>query len=361
MKNKIHRVSLGLLALMTLGGCASFNDCYYEKSQKVRAFKEYVHCGRPECSEYPRDYKKGWLDGFYEVATGGSDCPPSVAPARYYEPKAILKYHDKKRHDYYSGWQDGAARASQFPDTHYLRIYETEACPFPRCESPCTDGSCGSCGESFVGMSAAKEMIEAAPTPATPVAPATAAPTNYAAAPDVSPSAKQGDEASQETVVQLTTPEGEEVGRSSETADPAAPPSLPPQGLPTPPTPPGSMLADLPTLPMIPPPPAPQSAELAAAETVETPSAAATEDASDTPLVSIPGYRTTTQWTRPAARPITAQPAGFVRMVEPFKDVQPKRASTEGVEPIVIIEAPYQQFQLSDRESETKPVIQLVE
>lgn len=161
--NKSYPAAISLLALMTLGGCASINDCCYEKTQTVRAFKEYIKCGNPECSSYPHDYKCGWLDGFYEVATGGESCPPAVAPARYYKPDQILKHCDKKRHAYYSGWQDGASRASQFPDTHYLRIYETCECPFPRCDKPCGDGACAPCGVAFVGLSASAELIEAVP------------------------------------------------------------------------------------------------------------------------------------------------------------------------------------------------------
>lgn len=161
--NRHYPTAIGLLALMTLGGCASITDSCYEKTQTVRAFKEYIKCGKPECSSYPHDYKCGWIDGFYEVATGGECCPPAVAPARYYKPEQILKHCDNKRHAYYSGWQDGASRASQFPDTHYLRIYETCECPFPRCDKPCGDGTCGPCGVPFVGMSASEDMIEVLP------------------------------------------------------------------------------------------------------------------------------------------------------------------------------------------------------
>ena len=343
MKIEIHRVSLGLLALMTLGGCASFNDCYYEKTQRVRALKEYVHCGKPQCSEYPRDYKLGWIDGFYEVATGGSDCPPSVAPARYYEPKEILKYCDKRRHDYYSGWQDGAARASQFPDTHYLRIYETEECPFPRCEKPCSNGQCGPCREAFVGMTAATEMIEIAPT-----SPPTT--TSFESIQgDVTPTgANEATEWQSDTSVELTIPAVNDIEH--------APIETSSQSIPSP-GPTSNTLTDLPTLPMIPPAPtasAPQ--EIALTEPAAAKPAAS---ADDSPLISIPGYRATTQWNQSAAQPTKAQPVGFIRMVKPIQDAQAKRPSSDGTEPIVIVDAPYQHFQLNDNEA--KPVIQLVE
>lgn len=161
------------------------NDSCYEKTQSMRAVTQYMKCGNPECSAFPHDYKCGWIDGFYEVATGGNCCPPSFAPERYYRPSTILKDCDNRRHAYYSGWQDGAAHAEQFPDTHYLRIYETCECPFPRCEKPCVSGSygsCGPCGVEFVGMSASNEMIETVPVAmpvAMPVAPAMTQPGQY--------------------------------------------------------------------------------------------------------------------------------------------------------------------------------------
>ncbi len=169
MTNKNHGVALGLLALMTLGGCASINDRCYEKTQTARAIKEYIHCGNPGCSRYPHDYKRGWIDGFYEVATGGEPTPPAVAPSRYWNPEQILEDCDNRRHAYYSGWQDGACRAGRFPDTHYLKIYETCEKPFPRCDKPCADGTCGPCMDPFIGMSGMIESVHAFDVPPTPL------------------------------------------------------------------------------------------------------------------------------------------------------------------------------------------------
>ncbi|MCO8121625.1 hypothetical protein NHH03_07745 [Stieleria sp. TO1_6] len=133
--------------LLLMSGCASLGDYHYEHTQQLRARTQYHQAGNPGCSKYPKDYKKGWLHGFYEVSTGGNSCPPAVAPECYWKPGQILNDCDNRRHAYYSGWQDGAARASQFPDTHYLRIYETCECPFPRCD-------CKQCGTSPCGCQA---------------------------------------------------------------------------------------------------------------------------------------------------------------------------------------------------------------
>ncbi|MCA9139342.1 MAG: hypothetical protein KDB00_21355 [Planctomycetales bacterium] len=154
--------------LLIVSGCASLSDYHYEYTQHARARSQYREAGNPSCSKYPKDYKKGWIDGFYEVTTGGSTCPPAVAPECYWKPGQILNDCDNRRHEYYSGWQDGAARAGQFPDTHYLRIYETCECPFPRCQcngcghSPCScvSATCGTCQQE-TGMVYHSGTIEA--------------------------------------------------------------------------------------------------------------------------------------------------------------------------------------------------------
>jgi len=153
-KKNFYPSVLWIGGLLLFSGCASLSDYHYEYTQRLRARTQYHECGNPQCSQYPRDYKKGWLDGFYDVSTGGPDCPPAIAPCEYWKPGQILEHCDNRRHAYYSGWQDGAARASQFPDTHYLKIFETCECPFPRCEcvtcgqTPC---SCHGSGGSLPG------------------------------------------------------------------------------------------------------------------------------------------------------------------------------------------------------------------
>lgn len=158
-------LTLSICSLMLLSGCASLSDYHYEHTQKTRAKSQYRECGNPGCSRYPSDYKKGWIDGFYEVSTGGSSCPPAIAPARYWKPGQILDDCDNRRHAYYSGWQDGATRAIQFPDTHHLKIFETAECPFPRCQctfcgqTPCSCiGGCNECNQN--GMALHPDIIE---------------------------------------------------------------------------------------------------------------------------------------------------------------------------------------------------------
>ncbi len=160
MKREWIRTALATIGLISVVGCASMSDIRYESTQKARAVKQYVECGNPGCEKFPHDYKLGWLDGFYALSTGGPNCPPAVAPARYWNVRQQLKDCDGRRHSYYSGWQDGATRASQFPDTHHLKIFETCECTVPRCEMACGNGSCGPCGAGILGAPAYDQLIE---------------------------------------------------------------------------------------------------------------------------------------------------------------------------------------------------------
>lgn len=133
------QVFTGLIALAAFGplvGCASLADLEYESCQKLRAWHAF-HDYKATCNApTSMDYACGWKSGFYDVATGGNGCPPLTAPARYWKPGQILAHCDKDRKQWYVGFQDGAAYASRFPDTHYLKLWT------PPCQ-PCggqTDG-----------------------------------------------------------------------------------------------------------------------------------------------------------------------------------------------------------------------------
>lgn len=152
------RVTTFLLAgwlVIPMVGCANLHDVRYELSQKSRtlsAWRSFPDCAKDN-QNYPKDYERGWKDGFYDVTTGGTGCPPVVAPRCYWEPSQILDHCDNRRNAYYSGFQDGAAHASQFPDTHHLRPWGSCDCPLPTCQV-CPEGACG-CPIGACGLSSA--------------------------------------------------------------------------------------------------------------------------------------------------------------------------------------------------------------
>ena len=149
------RVTLLLLAgwiFVPMLGCASLQDVQYDLSQRSRVRSEWRSLpDRAKQSNSPIDYQRGWKDGFYEVTTGGSSCPPVVAPHHYWRPRQVINLCDSRRNAYYSGFQDGAAHASRFPDTHHLRAWGSCDCPLPSCQN-CPDSSCG-CPIGSCGMS----------------------------------------------------------------------------------------------------------------------------------------------------------------------------------------------------------------
>ena len=182
------------LAAAAVSGCVSLDDWAtiqddrYELTQRLRAKSEYRRAGKPGRGEYRHDFKRGWLDGFYDVATGGPCCPPVIAPQRYWSPDDVLENCDAPRAAYYAGWRHGAARSSQFPDTHHLRLHETSQCYLPRCERRCGEpgvtrcgcgiaGGCGgACGTSagsvstgWGGLVSDESLLESNPAP--PLAP----------------------------------------------------------------------------------------------------------------------------------------------------------------------------------------------
>ncbi len=160
------RVTTLLLAgwiLVPMLGCASLQDATYELSQRTRtssAWRSLPDCAKQSCN--PRDYQRGWKDGFYDVTTGGTGCPPVVAPPCFWLPSQIVRHCDNRRNAYYSGFQDGAAHAIRFPDTHHLKAWGSCDCPLPSCQN-CPESSCG-CPIGSCGMSTAPEPTAPEPT-----------------------------------------------------------------------------------------------------------------------------------------------------------------------------------------------------
>ena len=125
MWNKVvSRGKLSALALfLSLPGCTAISDCKYEVSQKVRtsqAWHEFDGC-QDEC--FTCDYQSGWKAGYYDVITGGTGCPPVIAPKKYWKPPVVFEHDPCRRNDWYCGFQDGAACAKCQPDYHYLQTF----------------------------------------------------------------------------------------------------------------------------------------------------------------------------------------------------------------------------------------------
>jgi hypothetical protein len=123
MRNMAVRAPLWKVValLLLVPGCTCISDCKYELDQKIRtanAWSTFDSGGCVSC-----DYKSGWKAGYYDVITGGTGCPPVIAPKKYWKPPVFCEHDPSKRNDWYCGFQDGAACAKCEPELHYLETF----------------------------------------------------------------------------------------------------------------------------------------------------------------------------------------------------------------------------------------------
>ncbi len=127
-----------LALLISLSGCTALSDCKYEVGQKIRTHQAWGEFDGCQSRCFTVDYSSGWKAGFYDVATGGTGCPPVFAPKKYWKPPVLCEYDPSRRDEWYTGFQDGAAYAKCQPDHHYLHPYlppqnccnvQTVSCP----------------------------------------------------------------------------------------------------------------------------------------------------------------------------------------------------------------------------------------
>lgn len=115
-----------IVTSLSITGCTSLCDAKYEMTQKIRTCKAWYEYDS-ECL-VTGDYKHGWKAGYYDVITGGTGCPPVVAPHKYWTPPVFTQYDPSRRDDWYRGFQDGAACAKCEPELHYLQTFMPRQC-----------------------------------------------------------------------------------------------------------------------------------------------------------------------------------------------------------------------------------------
>jgi hypothetical protein len=114
--------------LLTLSGCTALSDTKYELGQRIRAKHAWEEFNSCQCEPLTCDYACGWKAGYYDVATGGTGCPPVVAPKRYWKPPVFCEHDPSKRDDWYCGFSAGAACAQSQPDYHYVKACLPRVC-----------------------------------------------------------------------------------------------------------------------------------------------------------------------------------------------------------------------------------------
>jgi hypothetical protein len=110
-----HRLPLALAVVavwVTSSGCVTLRNCQSWCANKWTAHSAYKDCAcPPECISSERDYRKGWKDGYYEVATGGEGCLPPLPPECYWTPRYECDQGRAAIQTWYRGYQDGAHAA----------------------------------------------------------------------------------------------------------------------------------------------------------------------------------------------------------------------------------------------------------
>jgi hypothetical protein len=110
----------------------SLRRLHYRESQSMRTRSAWCdYDARFDCV-FSKDFKAGWLVGYYDVVTGGTGIPPIVPPKKYWRPAQVIDKCDAGRLEWYRGFQAGAECAGYVPDSHDIKLWMP-----PRCELAC--------------------------------------------------------------------------------------------------------------------------------------------------------------------------------------------------------------------------------
>ena len=124
---------LGLAAAAGgLSGCADFQDARFYCTNKVRAVCAYGDAAAACPGTPPHDYKKGWIDGYYDVLIGGGGLTPATPPNCYLAPEYQTPSGRESIEQYFRGFQDGVLSAQKSGYWVDVGVRPTAAaCPAP--------------------------------------------------------------------------------------------------------------------------------------------------------------------------------------------------------------------------------------
>lgn len=79
------------------------DSCFARKRAAVQAWYVWLQCRDQCCSERVSDYRRGFIQGYCDVALGGSSCLPCVPPRRYWG----WCYQNEKGQECVAAWYEG--------------------------------------------------------------------------------------------------------------------------------------------------------------------------------------------------------------------------------------------------------------
>lgn len=98
------------IVCVQLAGCATCHDLQYRAVQQVKTHNAWK-CSGGTSPCHPADFKDGWKEGYYSVATGGCGKLPPVPPKRYWKAKYQTPCGRDQVATWYRGFQEGVVVA----------------------------------------------------------------------------------------------------------------------------------------------------------------------------------------------------------------------------------------------------------
>jgi hypothetical protein len=114
---RIARIAVAIVLLISIalqGGCASLQDCKYSALNEYRANAAWLmsHANTKGAS-FPKEFGRGWRQGYFDVSMGRCGNVPPVPPRRYWSAHYNNCCGAQAIQDWYVGYQTGVIAAER--------------------------------------------------------------------------------------------------------------------------------------------------------------------------------------------------------------------------------------------------------
>lgn len=106
------KILTALIGLSACCGCHAAREHMRDTSLRYLAHRAYSLADRPGAHDpFPRDFRAGWEQAYYNVSIGLDPCPPSVPPECYWGTRFDTPAGRQRVDAWFRGYQYGAAAA----------------------------------------------------------------------------------------------------------------------------------------------------------------------------------------------------------------------------------------------------------